>query len=400
MGIKRGHKYGESTKTECPLCGLLFQRSGVFGHLKYKHDLTDDEARQAIAGELPTVSSDEVANEPVQVPANASSDLKSLGEDVSRLRLLKQKRDLTGLGESVPPPAKSAVVKNMEDELEITQLEGRIRSAQSRLSNPAQPQSKEPTWWDSLMKNTSLTDIVGLVRGNSQGGGGQDTLSTFIGFLKLMGINSLKELSSQGRNEAFLPEDIKIPGTDTILPKGTPVSAIPMFVDVGGRNRMADAFEKVLMPAVQSYVDSRPSGGPGGQGIAKEPRQEIMEYACPECGVVERFDITHAQVGDKTDFKCKGCGYEGSVEITAPEKPVPKPRVKRQKPAPAPEPEVIECLKCHGQIDILGYGTGDKVVCGHCGTEVQIAEPLSVALPAQPVKKEGPETLEERNRRQ
>jgi len=369
MGIERGHRYGESTKASCPLCGQSYQRSGLFGHLKYKHKLTDEEARQAIAGELPIVPSDEVTDEPVQVAANASSDLKALGEDVARLRLLKQKRDLTGLGESVPPPAKSAVVKNMEDELEITQLESRIRSAQSRLSDPAQSQPKEPSWWDNVMRNTSLTDIVGLVRGNSQGGGGQDTLSTFIGFLKLLGINDLKELSSQGKSEAFLPEDIKIPGTDTVLPRGTPVSAIPMFVDVGGRNRMADAFEKVLMPAVQTYVESRAGSSdasPSGQGIAKEPRQEILEYPCPKCQAITKFDISHAQVGEKVDFKCKSCDYEEQIEIITPEKPAPKPRVRKQKVSPVPEPETITCVKCSGVIVTDGYGVGDLIKCPHC----------------------------------
>jgi len=36
-------------KLECPECGGVFTRNGLFGHLRFKHDFTSDEARAAIA---------------------------------------------------------------------------------------------------------------------------------------------------------------------------------------------------------------------------------------------------------------------------------------------------------------------------------------------------------------
>ncbi|GAH98944.1 unnamed protein product, partial [marine sediment metagenome] len=171
------------------------------------------------------------------------------------------------------------------------------------------------------------------------GGAGQDTLSTFIGFLKLLGIDSMKDLAGSGKSEAFLPNDITIPGTQTVLPAGTPVSAIPLFVDSGGRNYMADTFERVLGPALKEWTTKlanergRGGGGPGGQGgvSGKAPEPEMQQVNCPECG--QAFGVQMEDIGKKT--VCPNCNEEIEVTLT----PEPAGRVQAPpRPKPAPKP--------------------------------------------------------------
>ncbi|GAI41844.1 unnamed protein product, partial [marine sediment metagenome] len=236
----------------------------------------------------------------------------------------------------------------------------------------------------------AVRGALGVNQGNNQGGNLLDTL-------KLLGFNSLREAISSGKSEAFLPEDIKIPGTDTILPKGCPVSAVPMFIDSSGRSRMADAFENVLMPVAKTYVESHGGPGDGGhggpgaagraQGITKEPETQTVN--CPDCG--QAFQVQAEDIGKETE--CPGCKL--MIQVTE-EQPAAKPsRVKRPKPPKPPERDILFC-ECGQQLDVTGREVLSEVECPACGAVGKLTKPDEPLPAVEPAPKK-PLSLGERN---
>ncbi|MFC1987933.1 hypothetical protein ACFLVH_05275 [Chloroflexota bacterium] len=359
MGISKGHSYRESNRTICDLCGRVFKtKAGCLGHKRFFHGLGEEK------------SPDLSTSTPAPIRPVVSPDLKSLTEDVARLKLLKEKRELTGLGVTQEPQP------DLMEEAGLGKLEGTAKEILQKRALGLDTSPEPNQWWKGLVDRLSLSELVDLIRGvlipPATAAPAAGSLGVIRELLSLLGQSDLRGLL--GGSVATVPQDFMINGVT--IPKGFPLSEPLLKLALQGKNGdpMANALlamSEKYAPLVSEWIDhSRFQRG--ASPLSQQPK---LVETCPKCD--RPVDVS--KVPPSGIIFCPNCQAELEVVSNEPTQITSKQQ----------KHETTPCSGCGQLLNIDGYKVGDVVVCPVCETENSVISTTD-AIRAEPPRKKEP----------
>lgn len=352
---------------------VLKTAQGLLGHRRLYHNSQDK-----------TIPDPKVIEEQV----SSEETIKVLRNEVSQLKLEKEKRQLTA-----ELPSTKNEAQDLMQQLGLGNFDPEVKAAVQRraVSLASSDQGQAPGWLDKILSSPGgLQAIIEGVKGvlgvshNNEGSNG-------LGILKELGID-LKQLWERSQaprgDSSFKVGGISLDGV-SLTPEVW--SSLIQFKAAEDNLAYQKAKDGAMADGLQSIIkivtDSGILGRLGG-GMAKGPgrnsgiiSQEIMPgsepagfkpFTCPKCGHKNQLP-EHLVPGMEVHCEGQGCDQVWTVYDEGAQ---PKPQRQVEKKQVEVKPPIVEetpCPGCAQLINLDGRTIGEIVKCPACQNELTIS---------------------------